>query len=632
MFEEGDTMDELIFPENNQRVARLKNTDIRVIVGNPPYSVGQGSQNDGNQNMRYPGLDSAIEATYAAKSSAGLKRNLYDSYIRAFRLASNRIKDTGIVCFVSNGSWIDSGSADGFRKSLVEEFSTVYCLNLRGNQRTSGETSRREGGKIFGQGSRTPVTITLLVKKPGTTGPGVVRYHDIGDYLTREQKLAALREFSSVAAVPWQTVTPNAEGDWINQRDDTFGTFAPLGDKKDSKAGALFETYSLGVVTNRDAWAYNFSREHLLSNMSRMVEAYNAQVDGFDGWLRAEKRTRDANAVEDFIDRDPTKISWTHNLKGDLRKGKKAVVHTEPAVPSMYRPYCKQWLYFDRQLNERVLQIPRLFPTPEHGNRVISLNAADARKPFGAIMADVVPNLALSDPGQCFPRYYYAEASGEPDLYSTGEEVAGYVRHDAITDATLVRYQKVYGDHVSKDDIFYAVYGLLHSPDYKTRFAADLAKMIPRIPLVAEFDQYARIGRELAELHLTYESAELWAVDGLPDASASAADLRVEKMRFGKAGKNVDRSTIIVNSAVALRGIPEEAYGYEVNGKPALAWIMDRYATTVEKDSGIANNPNLWSEDPRYIVDLIARITTVSIRTVELVAALPALEVIATTG
>lgn len=620
--EADDSMDEVFFPQNNERLVRQKQTDIRVIMANPPYSVGQGSENDDNKNLEYLTLDAKIRQTYAAKSSAGLLRNLYDSYVRAFRWASDRIGERGIVCFVSNGSYIDTGSFDGFRKSLAEEFSAVYSFNLRGNQRTSGETSRREGGKVFGQGSRTPVAITLLVKNPDASGLCTIKYHDIGDYLTREEKLSIIETFASIEGVPWQVIIPDDTGDWINQRDETFATFPPLGDKKGNSLTPVFEVYSLGVVTNRDAWAFNFSHTGVIQNISDMITFYESQMDGFAGWLADRGKPRTPESVEEFIDRDPQRISWTHNLKDDLRKSKMITVDPVRIVTAMYRPYCKQWLYFDRRLNERVYQIPRIFPTPQHRNVAISINAADARKPFGAIITNVIPNLALSDPGQCFPLYIYEDV-GDPGLFVSDENLNGFARRDSITDATLVSYRNRYGSDVTKEDVFYYVYGVLHSPEYVERYASDLKKMIPRLPMVPDFWAFSRCGRELAEWHLGYESVELWPLEGLPAAKTPEENLRVEKMRFARSGRSVDRSTIVVNRHVALGGIPAEAYGYQINGKSAIEWIMDRYEVKVDKDSGIRNDPNLWSEDPRYIVDLVARIVRVSIETMKIVDELP---------
>ena len=610
---------------NSERARDQQDLPITVVLANPPYSVGQGSQNDNNQNLAYPKLDARIESTYAAQSTAGLKRNLYDSYIRAFRWATDRIGTRGVVCFVSNGSFIDSGSADGLRKTLAEEFSAIWCLNLRGNARTSGEQRQKERGNVFGQGSRTPVAVTLLVKNPDHAGPTTIHYHDIGDYLSREDKLAMMVGFGDLAGVDWQMITPNDHGDWINQRSEIFETFRPLGDKGSGTADAIFSTYSLGVVTARDAWAYNFSRDALLANMERTITAYNAQRERFHAAVRSGAVKATDDAVNGFVDTGPAKVSWTRGLKGDLRKNKPAVFDPEHAVPSMYRPFCKQWLYFDRQWNEMVLLMPSLFPTPEHENRVISLNAADRRKPFGALMVDVVPNLALSDPGQCFPRYRYARIEDDGTNVSMLSTSAAYERHDAISARTLDRYRERYGDRVSTDDVFFYVYGLLHSPEYTSRFAAELGKMIPRIPMAEDFWAFAAAGAVLADWHLGYETVEPWPLDGLPDEGADPKALRVDKLRFGGNARNPDRSTIVVNDHVTLSGIPQDAYRYQVNGRSAIEWILDRYQVKRDPASGIANDPNTWTEDPRYIVGLLARIVRVSLESVAIIEALPAL-------
>jgi predicted helicase len=624
-YEDGDSMDEVFFPQNNERLVRQKQSDITVVVANPPYSVGQGSENDDNKNSAYPTLDAKIRQTYAARSSAALKRNLYDSYIRAFRWASDRIGDRGVVCFVTNGSFIDSNSADGLRKSLAEEFASIYCFNLRGNQRTSGETSRREGGKVFGQGSRTPVAITLLVKNPDITGPCRIQYHDIGDYVTREDKLSIVESFESVDGVPWQSVSPNDSGDWINQRNEEFGTFAPLGDKRDNTAHAVFATYSQGILSARDAWIYNFSRAGLVSNLGQMVEFYNKQVDEFSSLVKRNGAKATPKSVDDFIDSDPRKISWTHNLKEDVRKIRRLEVDDGNAVPSLYRPFCKQWLYLDRRLNERVYQIPKLFPSPAHVNRVIAISGIGAGAGYSALMMDEIPCNAVAGAGsavQCFPLYYYQEAA---DLgpFAGDESFGGFSRCDAITDETITDYRRRYGGDVSKEDIFYYVYGILHSPEYRERYASNLKKMIPRLPMVPDFWAFSGAGRELARWHLDYESVDPWPLDGFPQGTVSPEQIRVEKMRFAGSGRSENRSTIVFNQNVTLRGIPEEAYAYQVNGKSAIEWLMDRYELKVDKDSGIRNDPNLWSHDPRYVVDLVARVVRVSVETMKIVGSLP---------
>ena len=629
MFEDGDPDDKLIFPINNERVEAQKRAPIRVIVGNPPYSVGQSSQNDSNSNVSYPTLDARIEGTYARSSNAGLKRNLYDSYIRAFRWASDRIGDDGVIAFVTNGSWMENGSMDGFRKTLAAEFSSIWVFNLRGNQRTSGETSRKEGGKIFGSGSRTPVAITLLVRKQHHQGPCEIHYQDIGDYLSREEKLSMVSEQCSIANGNWVMLSPNVSGDWINQRDEKYDSFQPLGDKKDKTARPIFDTYSLGVVTARDAWAINSSKPQLEANMGRMIRYYNEQVATFGQWCASNNLQRDDLAMEQYVaaNNDSTKISWTTNLKSDLRKDKSARFDEERIVTTMYRPFFKQKLYFDRQLNERVLQIPRLFPNPDAQNVVISMVGVGAAVGFSSLVTNVIPNLHLSDTGQCFPLYVYEEVTEEARLFDM-DEAGGLTRRHAITDSTLIRYQSKYGSELSKEDIFYLVYGLLHSREYVDRYQADLTKMIPRVPMVKDFWGFSKAGRSLAEWHLNYETIKPWELEGQPSQDSNAASLRVEKMRFAKGADVHAKSAIAVNNHYTLSGIPEETYRYIVNGKSAIEWLIDRYQVKTEKDSGILNDPNLYSDDPRYIIDLVARMVRVSMESVAIIDNLPKLEII----
>ncbi len=471
----------------------------------------------------------------------------------------------------------------------------------------------------------TGVAITLLVKNPGHTGPAAISYHDIGEYLTREDKLAKLVGFGEVSGVRWQAITPNAAGDWVNQRSEIFETFRPLGEKGSADRAAIFETYSNGVKTNRDAWTYNFSREALLANMARTISAYNEDREGFHAAVRVGTLRATDDAVNGFVDPDPSRVSWTVNLKSDLRKNKPATLDPDHVVPSMYRPFCKQWLYFDRQWNERVLLMPSLFPTPAHENRVIAVSGVGAGTGYSVLVTNVIPCLHLAGAGnavQCFPRYRYTEVGGKDSLFAAAG--TGYERHDAISPRTLDCYRQRYGDKVTADDVFSYVYGLLHSPEYTTRFAAELGKMIPRIPMVEDFWAFADAGAKLARWHLSYETVDPWPLDGLPDEGADPKMLRVERMRFAAKG---DRGTVLVNHYVTLSGIPADAHRYQVNGRSAIEWIMDRYQVKTDKASGIVNDPNAWSKDPRYIVDLLARIVRVSVETVAIVDSLPPLGV-----
>ncbi|MFU2489108.1 DEAD/DEAH box helicase [Thauera sp. WH-1] len=632
MTEENDLVDKVVLPENNARAERQLAQPIRVVVGNPPYSAQQDSENDNNKNLAYPTLDESIRRSYAAQSSAKLLKNLYDSYIRAIRWATNRIGERGVVAFVTNGSFLDANNMDGLRKCLTEDFSHLYVFNLRGNQRTSGEESRREGGKIFGSGSRTPVAITIMVKDPAHAGLGVLHYHDIGDYLSQQEKLDIIEGFGSIDAMPWIGLAPNTEGDWVSQRDPAFEHFIPLGNKDVEGSKAIFGMYSLGVTTNRDAWAYNMSCSGLESNMRRMIDAYNEDRSDY---LRAcEGKPKDSwPEVEQVINTDPRRISWTRALKADAKRGKAHVFEKDSLTPSMYRPFTKQWLYFNRRFNEMVYQQPKLFPSQGHRNLVISASGIGANKPFSTLAMSYVPCLDNIEKGQCFPLYWYEKADadatpqGEMFSASSAPDADGYVRRDAITDWALDAFRAHYGDAaISKEDIFWYVYGILHSPEYRQRFAADLKKMLPRIPFAADFRAFLNAGRKLGESHLNYETVEPFPLtEEAKRLVMEPDDYLVTKMTFGKKDGKPDKSVIVYNPHLVLRDIPLEAYEYVVNGKPAIEWIMERYQVTVDKASGIKNDPNQWSDDPRYIVDLLKRVVRVSLESCRIVQGLPPL-------
>ncbi|ENO78987.1 type III restriction enzyme, res subunit [Thauera sp. 27] len=633
MTEENDLVDKVVLPENNARAERQLAQPIRVIVGNPPYSAQQDSESDNNKNLAYPTLDSAIRSSYAASSSAKLVKNLYDSYIRAIRWASDRIAERGVVAFVTNGSFLDANNMDGLRKSLVQDFSHLYVFNLRGDARTQGEERRKEGGGIFDSGSRTPVAITIMVKDPTHVGSCELLYHDIGDCLSQQEKLDIIESFGSFNEMPWQRLTPNAQGDWANQRDPAFERFMMMGEKDGLGANVIFDFYSLGVVTNRDPWVYNASFDVLTDNVQGMLRIYNAEFKRY-AELCAGQQNEPHPEFESVVDADQKRISWTHNLKEDAKRQKPLDYDVSSAVVSMYRPFNKQWLYFNRRLNERVYQVPKLFPTPRHRNVVISSTGVADRKGYSVLVTDHVPNMHLTDTGQCFPLYWYekvedgAEPQGEMFSSIGAPDTDGYVRRDAITDWALEAFRGHYGDAaISKEDIFWYVYGILHSPEYKQRFAADLKKMLPRIPFAADFRAFLNAGRQLGEWHLNYETVEPFPLtEEAKRLVMEPDDYLVTKMTFGKKDGKPDKSVIVYNPHLVLRDIPLEAYEYVVNGKPALEWIMERYQVTVDKASGIKNDPNEWSEDPRYIVDLLKRIVRVSLESARIIQSLPALK------
>lgn len=619
----------LVMPDNSERRRRQQELDIRVIMGNPPYAV--------SQHINYPHLDGRIGATYAARSSATNKNALYDSYIRAIRWGADRLGDSGVLAYVTNGGWVDANTADGMRKSMVDEFSSVYVFHLRGNQRTSGETSKREGGKIFGAGSRAPIVITLFVKNPKAEKQGQVFYHDIGDYLSRDDKLKIIAGFRSIRGIGakqgWDQIVPDDHGDWLKQRDDSVSGYISIGDKKDKDATVLFENYSAGLKTQRDVWCFNASRRRLEQNIRHTVAYYNDQLARF----AAVKST---TSVEGFITDAPRDISWTRALRNDFARLKPLAFDDGRIVAATYRPFFRQWLYFSRRLNEMVYQTPRMFPEVGAANKAITIKARPSDGQF-ALMVGSIFELQTDGGVQCFPLTLYdrADTDATDDLFSLVEQdkPAYRIRH-GITDAGLAHFQTAYpGETISKDDIFYYTYGLLHSEDYRRRFADNLTKELPRIPCVkkaVDFWSFVQAGRALGDLHVGYETVTPYPVT-IKQGDLSLAHIddpvkffRVEKMSFGK-GK--DRRVIHYNPNITLIDVPLEAYDYVVNGKPAIDWVMERQAVKVDKDSGIVNDANDYANetigDPRYPFDLLCRVITVSLETMKIVKALPPLEI-----
>jgi len=625
--EEGEELFSNILKENSDRVEKQKKAPLRVIIGNPPYSVGQKSANDNAQNMEYKKLNGRIDQTYAKNSNAGLNKSNYDSYIKAFRWSTDRLdpQNGGIIAFVSNGSWIDGNSTDGFRKSLENEFSSIYVFNLRGNQRTSGELSRKEGGKIFGGGSRTPISITILVKKPNSNAKASISYKDIGDYHNREEKLKIIKNFKSVSNIPWQILEPNEHSDWISQRNDIFGTFIPTEPNKkfDLSSQSYFNTYAIGVATNRDAWVYNFSKQKVEQNMTRMIAFYNSQQTEF---IQQKQQNLDLE-VENFIDTNPTKISWTRALRRDLGNN---ISHTFKEIElktGLYRPFCKQNLYYDKSFIESPGLSSQFFPSKNTKNLIISISGIGSNKDFSLLISDCISNLDFLEKTQCFPLYYYEERTKSTTNLFDPENNQEFIRRDGISDFILKEAKNRYGNSVNKEDIFYYVYGFLHSPHYREMFANDLKKMLPKLPLVelpADFWNFSKTGRKLADLHLNYE--EMPPLESVKVSGAESGFFEVEKMRFEKNGKEADKSTIYLNSKITISNIPDKAYKYIVNGKSAIEWIMERYQITTNKDNLITNNPNDWAKEndkPRYILDLLLSVINLSVQTVDLVKGLP---------
>ncbi|ALG86377.1 DEAD/DEAH box helicase [Gordonia phthalatica] len=638
MTENGDALDLTVFRQNSARGQAQLETPIHVIIGNPPYSVGQTSANDLNANVAYPTLDARIADTYAARSTATNKNSLYDSYLRAFRWATDRIGDTGIVAFVSNGGWIDGNTADGIRLSLADEYDKIYVYNLRGNQRTAGELSRKEGGKVFGGGSRNTVAIMIAVKT-ASSDTFDLKYRDIGDYLSRDDKLRIVTE-STLANLDWQTIEPNQHGDWTNQRNDEFESWPVIGDKKASGSQSVFSNFTRGLETSRDPWVYSYSEQGLISNVCQLIANYNVQIEPFSKYAQETGISRpNESTVSQYLAKhpngtDPQKIKWSRSLRAHLSKKREVVFDQRQIVPSLYRPFSLQHTYFDAYLNHERSQLPSMFPTAHHRNIGIVLTAPASHFEFTPFITDLLPNLHLLDTGQFFPRWTYEKAEPNVDelnLTTSGDSEAdeyGYRRIDNITDSILALYTDAIGGQVTKDDIFFYVYGLLHEPAYRATYAADLKKMLPHIPTPdsrERFEQLAAAGRVLSDLHVGYEHVDPYPLDVQLKPNADPADRETWRVTKMKWKSKTDHSAIVYSPKVTIAGIPEEAEQYMLGSRSALGWIIDRYQVKTDKASGIVNDPNDWCDehdDPTYIVDLIKKVTTVAVETVKIVNSL----------
>ena len=603
-----DRQMQLFTADNTARVEKQKKSPMFVVIGNPPYNVGQVNENDNNKNRKYETMDNLIAETYAKDSKATLRSQLYDPYIKAIRWALDRIGEEGIVAFVTNNSFIEGLAFDGMRKHLAEDCDAIYILDLGGNARKGLKVS---DANVFG--IRVGVSVNLFVRKKAASSESRrIFYYCTDDLWDKKQKYDFLNERQHIGDITWQPIQPDARHTWLTKDlRAEFDTFIPIGTKeakaqKDEAIDVIFKTYSNGVKTNRDAWVYNFNRNTLAENINRMIETYNSEVAR---WM--QRTDRDAN-LDDFVISDETKIKWSSTLKKKLQSGQIAAFTDTKIRQSLYRPFMKLNLYFDRMMNDRVLVFPSIFPTPETEmeNRVIIVSDHGFRAGFNTLLTNQIPDvhtLSARDSFQCFPFYTYDED--------------GTNRRENITDWALTEFRTHYNDDtITKWDIFHYNYGLLHHPTYREKYEANLKRDLPHIPFVKDFWGFAEAGARLAYLHVNYESQPEYNQLKFVQTPDAPLDWRVEKMKLSK-----DQTQIVYNKFLTLDGIPEKAFDYRLGTRSALEWIINQYCVKIDKRSGIVNDPNR-ADDPQYIVNLIGKVISVSLETADIVKDLPALQ------
>ncbi len=593
--------------ENKEIKSTIEKQNIRVIIGNPPYSAGAKSQNDNNQNLSHPKLEKRVKEKYGKNSTAKAGKTTRDTLIQSIYMASELLKDRGVLGFVVNGGFIDSKSADGFRKCVAQDFAHLYVLNLRGNQRTSGEVSKKEGGKIFDSGSRATIAIIFFVKDTSVKS-SAIHYYDIGDYLKREEKLNRLANFTNLDSIKFETITPNAKGDWINQRDDEFEKLIPLKRDKQRQNPSVFDLNSGGVVSGRDPWVYNFSPNILTQSVQKCIDTYNADLKRFNMHFREafKQRTKGVKSAELYkqlndkeITTDKTKIAWTRSLKKEFIKNKNLQESHEKRIKlALYRPFNKQWLYFDKDLNEEQSQLPKIFPDKDAQNVVINTSSMASRN-FSCLIANEITDCQTMANTQAYPLYHYDDLGN---------------RHYAISGYAINLFRKHYGDNlIAEEEIFYYIYAILHHKGYLEKYKNSLAKEAPRIALSDDFKELSVLGKELGELHLNYESGEMHTSVEYKTLMNAEEKGYYDVETMTKKGDRIN-----YNNHIAITKIPKKAFDYVVNGKSAIDWVIEHYKKTTDKDSLIENNPNDYAGG-KYVLELLLRVIKLSEKSVDLI-------------
>jgi len=587
--------------ENTERVQREKDAQIMVVIGNPPYNVGQKNENDNNKNRKYPVVDEHVQQTYAKDSRASNKNALSDAYVKFFRWAIDRLQGRdGIVCFVSNNSFVDQIAFDGMRKHLLQDFTQIYHLDLHGNVRKNPKLSGTTHN-VFG--IKLGVGITIAVRSSQHTERKLF-YYRVPEFWRKTEKLDFLEKMGCFENITWSELQPDARYTWlIEGLRPEFETYLPMG-TREAKATmgimevkTLFKTYSQGAQTSRDDWMYDFDCNRLANKAQNMIETYNAEVSR---WMRAGSPKN----IDDFVLTDETKIKWSSRLKECLARKIQAKFELKAIRSALYRPFARQFLYFDSIMTHRQGMLPIIFPTllTEEENIIICVPGPGDRKGFGSLATNMIANLDLAfEKVQCFPFYTYNED--------------GTNRRENITNWALTQFQANYGSEIAKWDIFHYVYALLHHPKYRELYVENLKRELPRIPLLHSKESFlacVNIGQQLMEIHLRYEQAKKYPLKWVENREVPFS-WRVEKMKLTS-----DKTAIVVNPSLTLQGIPQECFDYRLGSLSALEWVIDQYKVSQDKRSGIVSDPNNL-DDEEYIVHLVGKVITVSIETVRLV-------------
>ncbi len=565
----------LFTEKNTARVQRQKEAPIDVIIGNPPYNVGQKSENDNNKNRAYKEIDRRIRDTYSKDSTATNKNALSDAYVKFFRWATDRIGDRdGILCFVSNNSFVEQVAFDGMRKHLAQDFTLIDHIDLHGNVRRNPKLSGTTHN-VFG--IQVGVGITLAVRKSGAARR--LRYHRVPEMWNKREKLDSVRS----GEIPWQTLTPDATHNWlVTENEAEFASFTPLTD--------LFSDYCRGLETTRDEVVYDFQPDALRDRIPQFIENYNSEVD-------RHRRARSPQDIDGFVNN--ALLKWSSSLKAHLRRGTLAEFEDSKIRGSLYRPFTKRHVFYDAVLIHRPARFGEYFP-PGQPNRIIVMSDLAYRATNWTCLAtDVIPDLHLCaaiDAHQCFPESH-------------------------IPDSALDLFRAHYPSaSITRADLFHYLYALLHHPAYRARYAEALKKELPRIPFAPDFAAFARTGERLMDLHIHYESAEPYPLNWTENPHAPYTLVLDDRMRLSK-----DRQSIVYNNCLTLTGIPPETFDYRLGHRSALEWVIDQYRMKRDEKGQITSDPNR-AEDPEYILRLVAQVITVSLETQRLVASLPAID------